>query len=406
VDQALAQWRAENCSGEQCRPMVLVATAGGGIRAAYWTGTLLGRLHDQVPGFDDFLFALSGVSGGAVGAAVYRALLGADGAPPVACGAMEACAQAVLARDFLGPVAAALLHQDLLQRFLPLPVLPDRAAALEAAWEAAVREVSAGERSLSQPLGGLGAGDGRPWPALFLNATWVDNGRRIVATNLRFDEQSGVAGEPFARSNDQLAVIGQDLKLSTAAHNSARFPLVSPPGMWRDADGAIAGRLQDGGLFENYGAETALDLLAAVCRQFTCARDEVAFPSPERPRLTPIVILISSDPTLPPNLVESPSNPPANFGYEIRSTLRSFANTRSGRGAEAAARLAEQAGSIGRLVEFRMCRPTLDHQDPPLGWALSQGARRTIEGYLGATACPGNAAAMIDVERWLRSGAP
>ena len=403
VDAAIAAWKTANCRGAACDPMLIVATAGGGIRAAYWTATVLGRLHDTAPPFPDHLFAVSGVSGGSVGATVYRALL-AGQAKAGCADTMEVCAQRVLAQDFLGPVSAAMLYPDLIQRFLPVPVLPDRGLALETAWESAFADVTGGAGRFDLSLGHLNQVDARPWPALFLNATWVGNGRRIVASNLRFSEQSGVADAPFERSNDQLARLGYDLRLSTAAHNSARFPLVSPPGMWRDAQGEISGRLQDGGLFENFGAETALELLDAVCRQFTCTRDAVAFPSPERPRLTPIVVLISSDPTLPDNVAVSPENPPIGFGYEIRATLRAFSNTRVGRGSEAAARLADWAQEYGRFVTFRMCRPPAGDNDPPLGWALSTQAQRVIQGYLGATACAGNNEALVNLQRWLRSG--
>jgi hypothetical protein len=401
VAAALADWKAANCRGERCTPMVVVATAGGGIRAAYWTGTVLGRLHDTAPSLPEQLFAVSGVSGGSVGAAVYRAML-ADQARTGCDGSMESCVQQVLARDFLGPVSAGLLYPDLLQRFLPRPVLPDRGSALESAWEQAFAAVTGGQGRFDLPLGGLHTHDGRPWPALFLNATWVDNGRRLVASNLRFAEQSGVVGAPFALANDQLATLGRDLRLSTAAHNSARFPLVSPPGMWRDANGEIAGRLQDGGLFENYGAETALEILRAVCAEFTCSRDPVAFPSAQRPQLTPIVVLISSDPGLPDNLAVSPQNPPISFAYEVRATLRSVSKTRVGRGAEAATRLAQWAEANGRFVSFRMCRPPAGDGAPPLGWALSESAQRTIQDYLGGHACPGNNAALVNLQTWLR----
>jgi hypothetical protein len=66
-------------------PMLIVATAGGGIRAAYWTATILERLeHDlrwealgqssrkEIPTENlmrNLLFAISGVSGGSVGGA-------------------------------------------------------------------------------------------------------------------------------------------------------------------------------------------------------------------------------------------------------------------------------------------------------------------------------------------------
>ena len=113
VDQALDAWRnsAEASGGSQ---LVLVATAGGGIRAAYWTATVLGELQGRVEGFDDRLFAVSGVSGGSVGAAVYRAVL-AEGVPDdeVRNKSLE-----ILSGEFLGPAVAGLLYPDLLQRFL------------------------------------------------------------------------------------------------------------------------------------------------------------------------------------------------------------------------------------------------------------------------------------------------
>jgi hypothetical protein len=57
------------CPAQKKLPIVIVAAAGGGLRAAYWTATLLGELHDRSNGdFSKSLFAISGVSGGALGA--------------------------------------------------------------------------------------------------------------------------------------------------------------------------------------------------------------------------------------------------------------------------------------------------------------------------------------------------
>ena len=57
-------------------PIVFVATAGGGSRAAYWTATVLGTLEDKTRReFSDHLFAISGVSGGSLGAAIFRTLV-------------------------------------------------------------------------------------------------------------------------------------------------------------------------------------------------------------------------------------------------------------------------------------------------------------------------------------------
>ena len=56
-------------------PLVLVATAGGASRAAYWTAEVLGKLEADHPGFHKQIFAISSVSGGSLGAGVYRAML-------------------------------------------------------------------------------------------------------------------------------------------------------------------------------------------------------------------------------------------------------------------------------------------------------------------------------------------
>jgi hypothetical protein len=46
-----------NSSGEI--PFIIVAAAGGGSRAAYWTATVLGALEDEIPDFHRYLFAKS-----------------------------------------------------------------------------------------------------------------------------------------------------------------------------------------------------------------------------------------------------------------------------------------------------------------------------------------------------------
>jgi len=405
VTQGLDKWQEANSSpGTAPVPFIVVATAGGGIRAAYWTGTVLGSLHDANPDFDERLFAISGVSGGSLGATVYRALLDLDPAQrkeDCPKQSLKTCAQKVLSQELLGPVAAGLLFPDLMQRFVPWPVFPDRGAALERGWERAFEEVTGQDVLGAKSLVDLNRDPDKP--SLFLNATWVDSGRRIVASNLRFAQlqsPGATQGSPtggnseaiaFARSNDELAILGRDLRLSTAAHNSARFPLVSPPGMWTK-DGTIAGRLQDGGLFENYGAETALEILQLACEHLRCVssagtnQEANLTQSPsqagERP-VIPVVILISSDPTLPASLAASEPAEPVRFAYEIRSTFQAYEHVRSGRGQEAADQLRVWANDHGNnnFFHFRMCMDT-EGAEPPLGWALSDESRDRIKSYL------------------------
>src|SRR5262249_31712417 len=73
-----------------------------------------------------------------------------------------------------------------------------------------------------------------------------------------------------------------DVQLSTAAHNSARFPFISPAGAIRNRDHIIVDRIVDGGYFENYGALSAKELALGV--------------HAIQPDLAPFVLVISNDP--------------------------------------------------------------------------------------------------------------
>src|SRR5438132_1531034 len=71
-----------------------------------------GALSDNAPNFDRHVFALSGVSGGAFGVAVYGSM--PQDARTMPCGGKQSCAQKILSYDFLAPALAALLTRDVL----------------------------------------------------------------------------------------------------------------------------------------------------------------------------------------------------------------------------------------------------------------------------------------------------
>lgn len=75
--KAVAKWHAaaKEAYGRDDPPLIIVSAAGGGLRAAYWTATVLGALQDQDANFGKSVFAISGVSGGSLGAAVFVTLL-------------------------------------------------------------------------------------------------------------------------------------------------------------------------------------------------------------------------------------------------------------------------------------------------------------------------------------------
>src|SRR6516165_6005819 len=92
--------------------MLIVATAGGGIRAAYWTATVLEKLardFEKEGGVRPYLFAISGVSGGSVGATAFDAALAQRDENQCAAGdATCPLATTFLTADFLAPALASL----------------------------------------------------------------------------------------------------------------------------------------------------------------------------------------------------------------------------------------------------------------------------------------------------------
>jgi hypothetical protein len=253
-------------------PLILIASAGGASRAAYWTGTVLRAFDDRTEGtFFDHVFAISSVSGGTLGAVGYAAWLseqnldaekGKNGADQ-----RRHFVQGFFGLDYLGPSLAGLLYPDLLQRFLFVPIpFVDRARSLEEAFEigwdgtmtCGTANCGARPGRFSQEYISLWANslrknaDGRWVPIVFANGTHVETGKRIITAPVKVDS------EVFEDAYDFYS-LNPAVRASTAVLNSARFTLVSPPGRMR-MNGRTTGNIIDGGYFENGALETLYDL--------------------------------------------------------------------------------------------------------------------------------------------------
>src|SRR4030065_2855485 len=103
----------------------------------------------------------------------------------------------------------------------------DRARALETAWERAWYK-HAGSQRFAEAFDGLWQNRGARWlPALLLNSTWVETGKRLIASNLRVLPLPVESEElpEFADVEDVHRFYGQRaLPLSTAVPLSARVP--------------------------------------------------------------------------------------------------------------------------------------------------------------------------------------
>ncbi|MCI5080931.1 MAG: hypothetical protein MRY78_04525 [Saprospiraceae bacterium] len=246
-------------------PVYIVASNGGGSRAAYWTASLLAHLHDQTEGqFTEHLLATSGASGGSVGSAVFTALAAHDVYnSPTAFEPMTPAVDVIFSEDYLSATVAALFGRDLVQNFMPwnLEDWPNRSENLGIQYEHAVAAaLGTSKHYFSEEFANI-------WylqndsvntrvPMYFGNTIQVEDGRRGVAAPVKLEESV------FVNAIDVLELQSpkKTMKLSTAAMLTNRFPFVNPVGRLY-LEGERTGHFADGGYFDNTGALTATELL-------------------------------------------------------------------------------------------------------------------------------------------------
>ena len=273
-------------------PVYIIAAEGGGLYAAYQTAKFMARMQDLCPNFAQHVFAVSSVSGGSLGAAVFAGLARAYATndDPKPCldklserGNFEKRADAILSRDLLAPAVWGGLFPDFLQRFIPWPIAAfDRARALEYAFEEAWRHGGGaqGGNPLRASLFDLCGAKANacltgPTPALAFNVSNVETGMQLVLSPLDFTS----IGPPWTGSAKvfdffSTGVDPVDMPLSTAVGLSARYPWISPAGWFTFIDpsekdlGANARKRRmsfvDGGYVDNSGVATASKLAQSM----------------------------------------------------------------------------------------------------------------------------------------------
>ncbi len=279
-----SRWLEERIGrGEPVRAIIVIAE-GGGIRAALQTAALLRELDAH---YGD-LYVLSGVSGGSVGIAQYlaaRAEPNAELDRPIYA----------LRQDHLTPTLATMYVLDWPMAFVPTPTrfmqaeweLPDRARDFE---RSLARESGAMSGAFLEVVQAARRGAVASGPVVLLNTTRTADGAGEVVSNVTFPDVAGQAGArltgrtasapaPRQTAADRLCNVlerlgdGETLSMATAAHLSARFPFVSPPGAVRAPADCSAGdeadtllRYVDGGYLDNSGALSASQAVNALER--------------------------------------------------------------------------------------------------------------------------------------------
>jgi hypothetical protein len=306
----------------QKKPIIVVATMGGGIQAAAWTVRVLTGLETQIQqelgpdrgrGFADSIAMISSVSGGATGSLFFLNQYRKDGAAspgfsptPVECARFTpqgGCTdfEGLLKEVFkprLDDVAWALVYRDvprilfpylpgsaglLYPRAIPEGRFLDRGRMLELSWQ------RSGIRGrLSDWYEGLEDG----WrPASVFNATVAETGEPFVfaTTSLKMigaDNQSAgldprAPPAPTSWRSPRPTSFAEfyrdsDIDLVTAARLASGFPYVLPiPRAYRVGDSgsgssddiALKYHLIDGGYYDNYGVDSAVQWLDQGLRE-------------------------------------------------------------------------------------------------------------------------------------------
>lgn len=241
-------------------PVYIILSNGGASRAGKWVSSVLSHLQDDSykadpdNNFRDHILAIAGASGGTVGNCVFYSLLRESLQNPSLN--FTEHSDAFFQSDFLTFTLARLLGPDMIRHVATIP-MDDRAAALERLLGNSKDETlnKYFNRSLSKVLDYSGR-----LPILYINSTEVDNGMPGVISSVKLSE--------YSPRKDVLALVDSmakkegtgDIRLSTAAILSSRFPYVSPAGKVFDR------YFVDGGYFDNSGAGTVLELIQELSK--------------------------------------------------------------------------------------------------------------------------------------------
>ncbi|MEP7009224.1 MAG: patatin-like phospholipase family protein [Acidobacteriota bacterium] len=351
--------RPEVQEGNRPYPVFFVAAEGGGIRAAYWTSTLLASLEERYPGFTSHVYAISGVSGGSVGGAIYDAMFrdasGAKRCAPLVQGGLKGlrpCTAYLFQWDLLGSPLSALLLHDLPFGWLGVRRAHDLEQSLEIAWFADLEN-----RRFEEPFLDLWRDRTYQVPSLILNATSADNGHRLVLSNL------AARGELTAETGVE-ELLDRPVRLSTAAFLSARFPLLSPVATFETPAGK-AYRLVDGGYFNNSGLASLARLLRAVIP--AVAGSELAG------RIEPHVLVISSRPAGPP---AAPGRLAGSFAGALVGPVAVLQSTGEAHDETYLGEIERIVGAGGVATDLR---PIEGSSEAPLGWFFSAATRCQLD---------------------------
>lgn len=237
-------------------PVFFVNAYGGGLRATAWTTMVIGTLdsllrrNNNMSDFQHYVFSYSGASGGTIGLSLlcsaryqYRQNTSADTV------FYPLNSLKIYHNDYLTSNIVAFLGRDMLASSLGIAPWADRARLMEQDWE---RNTYPHNLDMSVTISKMWKGKNYEVPLLFANTFDVDSGKKGITAPVLLDSLDF----PSTIFPEEEIEDPGDLRLSTAAFLSARFPYVSPTAKLNGKH-----HFTDGGTWDNSGAETSLQVL-------------------------------------------------------------------------------------------------------------------------------------------------
>ncbi|NYD77036.1 hypothetical protein [Arthrobacter cupressi] len=397
-------------NGKTVRPMLLVAAEGGGIRAASWTTRVFGALAGTGCGKTATLLS-SGVSGGSLGLVlVTRYAPRGEGAGT----GLATASDAVAAPEALSVSVGGAIVSDLVAGGTGL-LIPnrsrgdfawhDRAALMEREWERRAPFLDAAFDPSARGAAG----------AVILNSTVTGSGCRLVLSQVKLpgskDASDAAAPECLSEDGPPVSIdffdpangfCDTDLRWSTAAMISARFPLISPAGRLRYGRAAEAGctpagafQAIDGGYAEGSGLGTVSDVWGTLREVVQDYNGGPGAGTEQHPYVVPVFVYIRNSPGV--DLAARVPAPVAELAVPLAG-LKAKANQveagawlqRLGAASDvcldtecdaASGAVLDKLGGDGTVVVAPKSRPAID---PPLGWTLSMLSQNLLDEALEA----------------------
>ncbi len=406
-------------------PVFIIAAQGGGIYAASAVGSLLAKLQDNCKNFSQHIFAISAVSGGAIGSSVFQSLMtepgknsgqvkfedcwSKSGNTQDVDNNLQRRVRKVMRDDHLAPTIAATVPglaskaiQVILYEILGLysSDIRGRAKALECSFarsfqrsspqRSAGRSSSWTEVCTTTNNSGLNKTTFADWrvlsksaaPSLVLNTTWAETGDRVAFAPFRF--RGRVGDDTLVAFNDfNQDIKANDVKLVEAAITSARFPAILSAKILRpDANSAKINSQRrwwnfvDGGYADASGVTTALEIYEALK---TLENDKL----PIKPDIR-LIILTNAIPTT--SLTDK-------TGHGLIHAISPLTTLMTIRAQTARRAIARAEKAIHEEDKHQSCeddgwkvrRVTLDQENfsLPLGWMLSDTTENLVARLVG-----------------------